>query len=145
MDILKPRFHWICIPCNLFIDKVRYSNTIWIVGTSLIAVCGRHIIVPFLTSFLFLGVRWDWVHLVRRPLTGLLYQPRTIGDECVAVGGMRIGRGNRGARRKPAPLPLCSPQIPHDLTCARTRAAAEGNRRLTAWAMALPTVLNELC
>jgi hypothetical protein len=54
-----------------------------------------------------------------------------------AVRGM-IGRGNRSARRKPAPVPLCSPQIPHDLTWARTRAAAVGSRRLTAWAMALP-------
>jgi hypothetical protein len=34
-------------------------------------------------------------------------------------------------------VPLCSPQIPH-LTWARTRAAAVGSRRLTAWAMARP-------
>jgi hypothetical protein len=33
--------------------------------------------------------------------------------------------------RKPAPVPLC-PQIPHDLTWDRTRAAAMGSRRLTA-------------
>jgi hypothetical protein len=32
-----------------------------------------------------------------------------------AVGGMRIGRGNRSTRRKPAPVPPCSPQNPHDL------------------------------
>jgi hypothetical protein len=25
--------------------------------------------------FWFLGVGWDWLHLVRWPLTGLLYQP----------------------------------------------------------------------
>jgi hypothetical protein len=31
-------------------------------------------------------------------------------------GGMVIGRGNRSNRRKPAPVPLCPPQIPHDLT-----------------------------
>jgi hypothetical protein len=49
-----------------------------------------------------------------------------------AVGGMRIGRGNRSTRRKPAPVPLCPPQIPHDLTWDRTRAAAVGNQRLTA-------------
>jgi hypothetical protein len=57
------------------------------------------------------------MHLVRRPLFGLLYQPRMIddGDECGAVGGMRIGRGNESTRRKPAPVPLCPPQIPHDL------------------------------
>jgi hypothetical protein len=57
-------------------------------------------------------------------------------DECGAVGGLRIGRRNRSTRRKPAPVPLCPPQIPHDLTWARTRAAAMGSRRLTAWAMA---------
>jgi hypothetical protein len=33
---------------------------------------------------------------------------------------------------------LCPPQIPHDLTWARTRAAAVGSRRLTAWIMARP-------
>jgi hypothetical protein len=31
-------------------------------------------------------------------------------------GGMMIGRGNRSTRRKPAPVPLCPPQIPHDVT-----------------------------
>jgi hypothetical protein len=29
-------------------------------------------------------------------------------------GGMKIGRGNRSTRRKPAPVPLCPPQIPLD-------------------------------
>jgi hypothetical protein len=54
------------------------------------------------------------------------------------IDGMQIGRGTRSTRRKPAPLPLCPPQIPHDLTWVRTRAAAVGSRRLTAWAMARP-------
>jgi hypothetical protein len=31
-------------------------------------------------------------------------------------GGMIIGRGNRTTRRKPAPVPLSPPQIPHDLS-----------------------------
>jgi hypothetical protein len=31
-------------------------------------------------------------------------------------GGTMIGRGNRSTWRKPAPVPLCSPQIAHDLT-----------------------------
>jgi hypothetical protein len=69
------------------------------------------------------------VHLVRRPLTGLLYQPIMIDDECGAVDGMRIGRGNWSTQRKPASVPLCPPQIPHDLTWARTRAAAVGISR----------------
>jgi hypothetical protein len=63
---------------------------------------------------------------------------RLVDDGCGAIGGMRIGRRNRSTRRKPAPVPLCPPQIPHDLTWARTRAAVVGNRRLIAWAMARP-------
>jgi hypothetical protein len=35
---------------------------------------------------------------------------------------MKIGRGNRVP-----PVPLCPPQIPHDLTRARTRAAVVGS------------------
>jgi hypothetical protein len=30
------------------------------------------------------------------------------------IGGIKIGRGNRSTQRKPAPAPLCPPQIPHD-------------------------------
>jgi hypothetical protein len=37
-------------------------------------------------------------------------------NECGTVCGMRIDRGNRSTRRKPAPVPLCPPQIPRDLT-----------------------------
>jgi hypothetical protein len=46
------------------------------------------------------------------------------------VGGTKIGRGNRSTRRKPAPAPLCPPQIPSDQTRARTRAAAVGTEFL---------------
>jgi hypothetical protein len=45
--------------------------------------------------------------------TDLLYQPRMIGDgDCGKIGGMKIGRGNRSTRRKPAPALLS----PHDWT-----------------------------
>jgi hypothetical protein len=47
-------------------------------------------------------------------------------------GRMKIGRGNRSTSRKPAPTPLCPPQIPLDQTRAQTRAAAVGSQRLTA-------------
>jgi hypothetical protein len=71
--------------------------------------------------------------------SGLLYKSQMIDKgDCVATGGMKIGRGNLSTRRKPAPAPLCPPQIPHDQTEARTRAAAVGSQRLTAWAMARP-------
>jgi hypothetical protein len=87
--------------------------------------------------FLVLGMGWDWIHLVRRPLLGLLLQHQMINDDvCEAVGGMRIGRGNRSTRRKLAQAPLCPTQIPHDLTWDRTRAAVLGSRQLTTWAMA---------
>jgi hypothetical protein len=46
------------------------------------------------------------------------------------IGGM-IGRENRSTRRKPAPMPLCPPQIPHAARM-RTRNAAVGSQRLTA-------------
>jgi hypothetical protein len=45
--------------------------------------------------------------------SGLLYKPQMIDEgDCGAVGGMRIGRGNRSTRRKPAPAPLSPPQNP---------------------------------
>jgi hypothetical protein len=52
-------------------------------------------------------------------------------------GGMNV-RGNRSTRGKPAPTPLCPPQIPLDQTRDGTRAAAVGSQRLTASAMARP-------
>jgi hypothetical protein len=42
--------------------------------------------------------------------TGLLYKPQMIDeDDCGAIVGMKIGRGNRSTRSKPAPAPLCPP------------------------------------
>jgi hypothetical protein len=41
---------------------------------------------------------------------------------------MRLGRGNQSTQRKPAPVPLCPPQIPHDLTWTQSQAAAVGSR-----------------
>jgi hypothetical protein len=51
---------------------------------------------------------------------------------------MRIGKGKPSTRIKPTPVPLCPPQIPHDLTRARTRTVAVGTWLLTAWAIAWP-------
>jgi hypothetical protein len=52
------------------------------------------------------------------------------------MGGM-IGKGNQSARRKPAPVPLCPPQIPHAAR-TRPRAAAVGSQLLIFWATARP-------
>jgi hypothetical protein len=46
---------------------------------------------------------------------------------------------------KTCTVPLCPPQIPHDLTWDRTRVAAVGSRRLTAWAMARPSTEGMSC
>jgi hypothetical protein len=60
-------------------------------------------------------VGWDKVPCTATT-SGLLYQPQMIGeDDCGAIGGMKIGRGNRSTWRKPAPAPLC-PQFPLDRT-----------------------------
>jgi hypothetical protein len=46
---------------------------------------------------------------------------------------MKLTGENRRTRgEKPVPVPLCPPQIPHELTRDRTRASAVGGRRLTA-------------
>jgi hypothetical protein len=50
--------------------------------------------------------------------------------------GNRIGRGNLSIRRKSAPVPLCPPQIPNNLTLDQTRAGAMGSQQLTAWVIA---------
>jgi hypothetical protein len=88
-------------------------------------------ILFFIFYFIILsGVRLS--PLGTAAITDLLYHPQMIDDgDCGAIGGMKIGRENRSTRRKPAPGLLYPPQIPHDLTRARTRAAAVGSQRLT--------------
>jgi hypothetical protein len=53
-------------------------------------------------------------------------------------GGMIMTGKSRRSPRKPVPVPLCPPQIPHGLIRAWTRASAVRGRRLAAWAMARP-------
>jgi hypothetical protein len=78
--------------------------------------------------------------------TGPFYQPQMIDcGGCEAIGGMKMGRGNRSTRRTSTPAPLCPPQISYDQTRARTRAAAVASRRLTAWVMARPNSKEYYC
>jgi hypothetical protein len=89
---------------------------------------------PFFFSFL----GWvETVHLVRRPLFCLLYQPRMIVDKCRAVCAI-IYKGNRSIRRKPAPVTLCPPEITRDLTRARSWMAQIESLRLISWTTARP-------
>jgi hypothetical protein len=64
----------------------------------------------------FLGVGWDWAHLVRRSLFWLFCTSSGMIGEHWAVGGMRIGRGNRSIERKSAPVSSYPPQTLHGLT-----------------------------
>jgi hypothetical protein len=48
--------------------------------------------------------------------TDLLYQPQMTDGDCGAIGGMKIGRGNRSTRKKTTQAPFRPPQIPHDQT-----------------------------
>jgi hypothetical protein len=81
------------------------------------------------------GVESNWVHSALRPLIGLLCQSRVIMMTEKLVEW--LARGNRSIRRIPAPVPLCPPQTPHAAR-TKTRAAAVGSQRLTAWATARP-------
>jgi hypothetical protein len=54
-----------------------------------------------------------------------LIVPGIDDGDCGAIGGTKIGRGNRSTMRKSALAPICPPQIPHD----QTRAAAVGSQR----------------
>jgi hypothetical protein len=65
-------------------------------------------------------------------------------DDCGAIAGMKIGRGNRSTRRKPAPAPLCPPQIPHDQTKAQTlgRRGGKPETNRLSYGMAHPSVID---
>jgi hypothetical protein len=56
-----------------------------------------------------------------------------------SIGGIRIGRGNRSTRRKPAPAPLSHHKSHMTRSGFEPRTAAVGSQRLTAWAMARPS------
>jgi hypothetical protein len=78
-------------------------------------VCCRNSFTVYFFTFLLAFFNLCGGNLGTAAATGILYQPRMIGDgDSGGIGGMKIGRGNRSTRRKPSPAPLCPPQIPHD-------------------------------
>jgi hypothetical protein len=77
----------------------------------------------------------NWVHSAHQSLLAYFTCPGYCEDG-------KFGRGNQSTRRNPTRPPLCPPQIPLHQTRARTRAAAVGSQRLTAWAMARPFMLS---
>jgi hypothetical protein len=104
LHIWRPRALFpIWEPAVVTTDGVK--NTLWIQHSNQPSASDK------LTCFFFFvslcGVRLS--PLGTSATVGLLYQPRMIDDDYGAVGGIRIGRGNRSTRRKPAPVPLCPP------------------------------------
>jgi hypothetical protein len=99
-----------------------YCNTRILLGVSCVLS-----VVYMPQPFFFNSHSWgwspNWVHSARRPLIGLMYMPRVI-VRMENLLKLRLAGGNGSTRRKPAPAPLCPPQILLDQTRARTRAAA---------------------
>jgi hypothetical protein len=78
---------------------------------------------------------WDGVSELR-PATGILFIPQddiTYYMSTESRDGIILAKENPRTRKKPAPVPLCSPQIPHGLTLAWNRAfAVRGGALATA-------------
>jgi hypothetical protein len=123
-------------PQSLNVGTLFISFLLPVIQIPLLLIFRFHLFVwPF---FFFSGGRVELSPLLLRPLNGLSYQPRMMDDdECGALCRM-IGKGNRSTQRKPASLPFCLPQIPHDLTRTWTLAASVGSWWLTTWAMLWP-------
>jgi hypothetical protein len=87
-------------------------------------------------SPIYLLIYWGldsiWIHSALWLPIGLLCQSRVIIMMEKLVEWWLAGE-IEVTRRKPAPVPLCPPQNPHAARI-RTRAAAVGSQRLTAWA-----------
>jgi hypothetical protein len=102
------------------ISNLRHRPAIWLEDT-------RKISVFFIFLIILSGVRLS-PHRTAATI-GLLYQPQMMDDGgCGAIGGMKIGRGNRITWRKPVPVPLCHHKS--HMTRARTRAFAVVSQRL---------------
>jgi hypothetical protein len=69
---------------------------------------------PMVTIFFYYYYWWGGTKSPGTAATSsLLYKPHMIDeDDCGAIGGMKIGRGNRSTWRKPAPAPLLSTTNP---------------------------------
>jgi hypothetical protein len=82
---------------------------------------------------------WDYASVEMGSLTGPLSIPQMIHEWIWSSGGMILTGENRRTWRKTCPSDTFPTANHTRLTWARTWAAALGSRRLTAWAMALPS------
>jgi hypothetical protein len=90
------------------------------ISVHITCVCGLYCIflfIPFLAPTGAWGIHETFQFINLGQSVGLL--GRGISSSQLVIvekyGGMKMGRGNRSTRRKPAPAPRCPPQIPLDL------------------------------
>jgi hypothetical protein len=81
----------------------------------------------------YYSCRWSESVSEVRPPADLLFIPQIIYEYGDLQWNDIIDGKTEEPRVKHAPVPLCSPQIPHGLTRARTQASAVRGQRLTAW------------
>jgi hypothetical protein len=74
------------------------------------------------------------------PIVPAPYDHDDDDDICRVIGGMIIGKGNQSTRKKPAPVPLCPPQITHDLGTNPDRRGRKPSTNRLSYGMALHKV-----
>jgi hypothetical protein len=116
-----PEMSGLCPNCTVLQTTRPHSSTPFMVRVSWDRISVQTAPKIFLTLVFFLSFL-GWGETESTWYVGHFWPTVPAPDGgCGAVGGMRIGRGNRSTRKKPAPVLLSSPQIPHDQTQARTR------------------------
>jgi hypothetical protein len=130
------------ISCDrqIYLWKFAFIFTEWIKddATSSLHRCFRLVDGLLLTHLLPCFIYFYFLSYTR--ITTLSLSRLYNVDECGATGGMKIGRGNRSIRTKPALGPLPPSQIPLSLVCNRTRAPRSGkpaNNRLSSTSLHL--------
>jgi hypothetical protein len=97
---------------------VNYS-VVWLVSQFVLVSFDIYYLFSIVVVFLLLFLGWgeiESVSYIGRKWSGVLYQLRITNERKETFCGIRIGRGNRSARRYPVPMSLCSSHIPHELT-----------------------------
>jgi hypothetical protein len=120
-----------CMCANIDVRLIRVTFFFLWLYSPILSLCRLHETFRFISitrSRTVVRTPWTGDQLVARPLLTAPGDCDDDDDDDGEVGGMNdFGKGNRSTRRKPAPTPRCSPQIP---------LARHG--RLTTWAMARP-------
>jgi hypothetical protein len=116
------------------------------VGNGAYRTCRIWWMYTLLHVFLFpLRVEWNRVQTYWGRYWPIVLAPDDDGWWWVWSSRWNAWQGNWSIRRKPAPVPLCPPQIPHDPIWARTRVTAVGNRPSNHLSTAIYKLLIKEC